>query len=104
MSVFLSLLDCCTISDVKGGVGWGGGGGRVVLCIWFVLIVIHHPPMHLRMPFSHLQVLLFFLSILSCLAGCSSWVPMESETRHDTNEMCSGCIAGGGSFQDLLGP
>ena len=67
--------------------GWGGGGG-VVFCNVFVLFVVHPPPIHLRMPVSHLQVLLLFLSILSCLVGCASWVPMESETRHDTNEMC----------------
>ena len=28
---------------------------------------------------------------------------MENETRHDTNEMCIGCLSGSCSFQDFLG-
>ena len=62
------------------------------------------PPIAFRMPVSHLQVLLLCLSSFSCLVGCTSWVPMESETRCDTNEIVIGSIAGGCSFQDLLGP
>ena len=76
-----------------------GGVGGVVICNALVLFVV--PPIDLRMPVSHLQVLLLCLSSLSCLVGCTSWVPMESETRYDTNEIVIGCIAGGCSFQDL---
>ena len=75
--------------------------GGCVFCNAFVMFVVHPQlaRIDLRIPVSHLQVLLLFLFLWSCLVGCTSWVPMESETRHDTNEMCIGCTAGAVMFK-----
>ena len=99
MSVFCRSLGVSLYLVCGEGV-WGG----VVFCNALVVFVVPHPLSICACRFRISKCCCCCLSSLSCLVGRTSWVPMVSETRYDTNDIFIGCIAGGCSFQDLLRP